>query len=389
MNNELIFWGALAILFYTYLGYGLVIALWARAKESPCRREPSLTEDELPTVTLLIAAYNEKDILADKAENIDALTYPADRLEIMFVTDGSSDGTPDWLRDHTNYTVLHSDARKGKTAALNRAMKQVESDIVVFTDANTFLHPEAITRLVQPYADSTVGAVSGEKRVGLKDTQKAHGAGEGLYWRYESTLKNLDYKVHTVVGAAGELFSVRRSLYQPVAEDAILDDFMITLGIVDRGYRVAYVKEAYALEAPSASLTEEMKRKVRICAGGFQSISRLKGLLNPFKQPVAWFQYVSHRVLRWAVAPFLLPLILVANLALVSQHPAYALIALGHILFYAVALYGWVTRDQDARKGWVFTPLYFVMMNVAAYMGLWRYVRGAQSAAWIRAKRAG
>lgn len=388
MSFEMIFWGTLFVLFYTYLGYGLIIAIWAGAKSSSDTPGSTLDEQDLPSVTLLIAAYNEKDILASKAENIDALIYPSDKLDILFVTDGSTDGTQDWLRSNTTYRVMHASGRRGKTAALNRAMKAIASDIVVFTDANTLLHPESIKRLVQPYADTAVGAVSGEKRVGLKDTRKAHGAGEGLYWRYESKLKDLDYKVHTVVGAAGELFSIRRSLYVPVAEDVILDDFMITLGIVEKGYRVAYVKEAYALEAPSASLAEEMKRKVRICAGGFQSMVRLRGLLNPVRQPVAWFQYISHRVLRWAVAPFMLPIFLIANLALIPQHPVYLLLALGHVLFYAMALYGWVTRDRNARKGWLFTPLYFVMMNVAAYLGLWRSIRGTQSAAWVRSVRA-
>lgn len=393
MIMEILFWAVLGLLFYTYIGYGLTIGLLVKVKSWLAASKEStpglISDDEAPNCTLLIAAWNEIDILPAKAADIAQLTYPHGKLEVVFVTDGSDDGSEEWLRENTDFTVHHRPERKGKTAALNRVLPMIDSDVVVFTDANTMLHPQALERLVAPYADPTVGAVSGEKRVGVVDTDKAHGAGEGLYWRYESLLKRLDYQLHTVVGAAGELFSVRTRLYQAVPEDTILDDFMITLGIVERGFRVAYVPDAYALEAPSASLSDEMKRKNRICAGGFQSMVRLPGMLNMVRRPVAVFQYVSHRLLRWAVAPFLLPVLFLTNLWLAPESWMYAIILIAHVMFYVLAGAGWWMRNRSMQSGWVFTPLYFLMMNVSAWIGLWRFLRGKQSAAWIRARRAG
>ncbi len=402
---EWLFWGSFSLIFYTYLGYGVLVALliglrfaWkgdcGRADchlsaSKACVHSGTQTPEELPEVTLVIASWNERSILPAKVRDIRGLTYPASKLRVAFVTDGSDDGSEAWLRTHTDFDVYHEDARRGKTAALNRVMPMIKSPIVVFTDANTHLHPEALERLVAPYADPSVGAVSGEKRVGLVDTDQAHGAGEGLYWKYESLLKKMDFRLHTVVGAAGELFSVRTELFEPVPEDTILDDFMITLGIVDRGYRTAYVADAWALEAPSASLADEWKRKTRICAGGFQSMRRLPGMLNIFRHPTATFQYVSHRMLRWAVAPFLLPIMLFANAWLAVSSPWYAGILLLHVAFYAAAFWGWTSRNSSKARKWLFTPLYFLMMNAAAWTGLWRHVRGNQSAAWIRARRAG
>lgn len=390
---EYLFWVGFGLLFYTYIGYGLVVALLVKFKQGRAPRDHASEVDpareEVPTCTLLIAAWNERDILAEKVEDIKRLTYPAEKLEVVFVTDGSSDGSEEWLRSNTDFTVYHQPERRGKTAALNRVVPLLSTDVVAFTDANTKLHPLALHRLVRPYQDPSVGAVSGEKRVGLLDTDKAHGAGEGLYWRYESLLKKLDARLHTVVGAAGELFSIRTDLFDPVPEDTILDDFMITMRIVEQGYRVAYVSDAYALEAPSASLLDEMKRKNRICAGGFQSMVRLPGLLNVFVRPVATFQYVSHRLLRWAVAPFILPLLLVSNLLLAGGSWFFTWILIAQSAFYAAALMGWWSRNRSVKRGWVFTPLYFVLMNASAWIGLWRFLSGTQSAAWSRAHRAG
>ncbi len=389
MTNEFIFWFCLSVLFYTYLGYGGVIWCWTRFKRlfsAPPRLE---SNPSYPSVSLVIAAYNEKSILAQKIENCKALLYPKDLLEIVFVTDGSDDGSESFIRENSDFKVFHSPDRKGKTAALNRVVPQLENEILVFTDANTDLNQESIQRLVQPYSDPNIGAVSGEKRVGGIETDKAHGAGEGLYWKYESALKHMDAEVHTIVGAAGELFSVRRSLFPSVPEDTILDDFMITLGIVARGYRVGYVSDAFALEAPSASLMDEMGRKIRICAGGFQSIVRLPQMLNVFKHPTATFQYVSHRILRWTLAPFLLPILFVSNLIMANGSTFYSSVLGLHIGFYVLAGLGYLTRKKAIRSPWLFTPLYFLMMNLAAYLGLYKYLRGNQHAAWQKVKRAG
>ena len=259
--------------------------------------------------------------------------------------------------------------------------------MVVFTDCNTLLNPEAVHELVRHYADPAVGAVSGEKRV-LRDGSTS-GAGEGLYWRYESFLKRCDSDIHSLMGAAGELVSFRTELFAPLEPDTILDDFVQSMRIVGAGYRVVYEPRAYALEPPSFSLKEEMKRKVRICAGGWQAMSRLLPLLNPLRQPVVSFLYLSHRVLRWTLTPALLALLLPLNAALALQlDGVYALLLGLQGLFYGAAALGWWRAAQGQPAGPLLVPLYFTMMNVAVFQGAGRFWRDAQPAAWDKAQRA-
>ena len=239
------------------------------------------------------------------------------------------------------------------------------------------------------YVDKTVGAVAGEKRVQVDESADASAAGEGFYWKYESALKKWDSELYSVVGAAGELFSVRRSLYQDVEPDTILDDFMISMLIAAKGYRIVYEPQAYAVESASENVTEELKRKVRIAAGGIQSILRLKGLLNPFKYPILSFQYVSHRVLRWTVTPFLLILVFFLNIALALQpgEIIFKVIIAAQLFFYLLAITGMIMEKRHIRIKALFVPYYFCVMNYAVLMGIIRFFSNKQSAAWERAQR--
>ncbi len=385
---EILFWTGLFIVGFTYLGYGLLVAILLKIKGKKIPPIKDLPEEQLPTVTLLIAAYNEADILMDKITNCLALDYPADKLDILFVTDGSSDGSELLLQRQTGIRVLHHPDRKGKIAAIKRSMPQVDSEIIVFTDANTFLNTSAIRRLTRDFQDPTVGAVAGEKRVISQGD--ASSGGEGLYWRYESFLKKQDSQLYSVVGAAGELYAIRKECYHNVQSDTILDDFMHTLLIAKDGYRVTYAPEAIAEEHGSANVGEELKRKVRICAGGFQSISRLLPLLNVFKYGTLSFQYISHRVLRWTLAPLFLPIIFFSNMYLVGQntHWMYTLLLFGQIVFYLFALLGYIFQDKKINIPGFFAPYYFVMMNYSVYAGFKRYMKGQQQASWEKAKRA-
>jgi cellulose synthase/poly-beta-1,6-N-acetylglucosamine synthase-like glycosyltransferase len=283
---------------------------------------------------------------------------------------------------------MHTPVRSGKILAMHRAMGEVDTEVVVFTDANTFLNKDALLLIARHYADASVGAVSGEKRV-MQDALSDATAGEGFYWKYESTLKKWDSELYSVVGAAGELFSVRRSLYRSVEPDTILDDFMISMQIAEKGYRIVYEPDAYASELSSENIKEELKRKVRIAAGGIQSILRLKKLMNPFHDPLLSFQYISHRVLRWTVTPFLMILALVLNIIIVARSGGvvYQLILVGQVAFYLLALAGWVLERQKIKIKALFVPYYFCMMNYAVLAGIRRYFKGAQSAAWEKAKR--
>lgn len=387
MNTiEILFWSCLLLTFYTYLGYGLLLWLLVQTKEKLGFKnlEPDL--DYLPDVTLVIPSFNEADFIEEKAKNSLELAYPKSKLRILFITDGSTDGTEKILEKIEGVEVTHSPVRGGKSAAENRAIEMVKSEIVVFCDANTRLNDQAIRLMVAHFADPKVGAVSGEKRIFQDAQQDAAGAGEGLYWRYESTLKRLDARLYSIVGAAGELIAFRTKLFDPLEHDTILDDFVQSMRICLQGYRVAYEPNAYAMETASASVSEELKRKIRIAAGGWQAMSRLGGALFYVKQPLLSFAYISHRVLRWSITPFALLFLVPLNLLLVEQ-PFYALLFAGQILFYLLAWKGYLD-DSKGIKSKFFIPYYFFIMNYAVIAGFFRFIKGSQSAKWERAKRA-
>jgi biofilm PGA synthesis N-glycosyltransferase PgaC len=388
---EITFWLSLFIVFYTFLGYAIVLYVFMRIRIAlKGRRILPPMDQEFPTLTLIIAAYNEESIIEEKIRNTLELAYPEGKLKLLFITDGSSDSTPDRISKYPAIKLMHTPARSGKIQAIHRAMHEVDTEVVVYTDANTFLNKEALLLIARHYADPSIGAVSGEKRV-MQDSVSDATAGEGIYWKYESTLKKWDSELYSVVGAAGELFSVRRSLYKPVESDTILDDFMISMLIAQQGYRIVYEPAAYASELSSDNIHEELKRKVRIAAGGIQSIVRLKKLLNPFGNPLLTFQYISHRVLRWTVTPFLMILALILNLVIVLQsaHWIYTLILAGQVTFYVLALLGWLLETRKIKVKALFVPYYFCMMNYAVIAGIGRYIKGSQSSVWEKAKRKG
>ncbi|HEY8401643.1 MAG TPA: glycosyltransferase family 2 protein [Cytophagaceae bacterium] len=385
---QVLFWLGIAVIFYAYFGYGLLIYFLVRLKRMVVGTT-AMQEAYEPDVTFIIPCYNEADILEQKVKNTLALNYPKDKLQIMFVTDGSTDGSEQVLQKYARIKVLHDDRRAGKSAAVNRAMKYVETSVVVLSDANTILPPDALGHLTKHYADPNIGAVSGEKRVLSSDVDSAAGAGEGLYWKYESLLKKLDAEFYTLVGAAGELVSFRTDLYTELEEDTILDDFILSLRVVEQGYKVAYEPMAYAMETASANVKEEFKRKVRICAGGWQAMARLKSLLNPFKDFRLSFEYISHRVLRWSLAPFFLLMLIPLSVYLHwAEGGVYSWILLAQMMFYLLAVVGWYLENRQIRYKVLFVPFYFTMMNYAVFAGFLRFIKGKQNAAWERSKRA-
>lgn len=390
MNTlEIIFWILLAIIFYTYIGYGIVLFFMIRIKRLfKKKKEIVLSDDELPEVTLLIAAFNEQDYVKAKVENTQSLNYPQHKLIQIWVTDGSDDATPELLKAYNNVEVLHKPERNGKIAAMNRGVKFVKSPIVIFSDANTLLGKESIRKIAEMFADPKTGCVSGEKRIFNADSEAASAAGEGIYWKYESTLKRWDAELYSAVGAAGELFAIRTELFKEVEADTLLDDFIISLRVAMQGYKIDYDPEAYAIETASANVKEELKRKIRIAAGGIQSIVRLYPLLNIFKYGILSFQYISHRVLRWTITPLALVLMLLINIVLAPFSTLFLVILGLQILFYLSALIGWVLENKKLKVKIFFIPYYFFIMNYAVFMGFGRYMKKSQSVNWERAKRA-
>ena len=389
------------VVFYTYVGYGAVAWLLVRlrAGRKTAAGKPSVG---VSAVTMVVPAYNERAYLPTKLQNCLDQDYPAEHLHLLFVAEGSDDGSVAYLEQMKltipNLTIISGTRRLGKVAAMNQAMRQVNTPITIFTDANTQLNREAVSRLAKRFGEANVGAVTGEKRISVQGSEAAAGSGEGLYWRYESFLKKLDAQLHTIVGAAGELFAIRTDLYEPVEPDTLLDDFMISLRIAARGYRVEYAPDAYALERPSHSVGEEMKRKVRIATGGFQAIQRLAHLLNIFTYGWLTFQYVSHRVLRWAVTPFCLPLLVVLNLVLLTEpsvvgRPSpdlffWQTVLVLQLIFYATACVGYTLENRQTRWKLTFVPFYFVFMNWCVLLGFARFRNGPISGVWEKAKRA-
>lgn len=399
---KIIFWLCLALVFYTYIGYGIVLAILVGMKRAFGKKrlkQPLPSDIDLPEVTLMICAYNEEDIVASKMENTHRLNYPKGKLKVMWVTDGSNDSTNERLAAYEDVTVVYKPEREGKTAALNHGIKSVETPLVIMTDANTMLNADCVREVVRCFMDPKVACVAGEKRVmarnegedagAKKDNGQAVAAGEGLYWKYESTLKRLDSELYSAMGAAGELCAIRTPLYREMPKDTLLDDFIMSMLLVDEGNRIAYTADAYAMEYGSADFTEESKRKRRIAAGGLQSTWRLRRMLNPFRQPVVAFQLLSHRVLRWTITPFALLALVPLNIIIVALGGCmiYTVILALQALFWLAALAGWLMARSGKKNKLLYIPYYFVFMNVNVFRGT-AYLRSHKSnGAWEKAKR--
>ena len=396
MILSLLFWGFLFILFYTYVGYALLLWFFVAIKKLSSRRNISSKDYGYePEVCLFVTAFNEKDYINQKVNNAFSLDYPKEKNQYVWVTDGSDDGSPEMLKKIEELEVYHQPERRGKMHAMNRGMKFVKAPIVIFSDSNTVLGKQSIREIVECFSKSEVGCVAGEKRIVQKDEEAAAGAGEGLYWKMESWIKRKDWELNSAVGAVGELFAIRTDLFEEVEPDTLLDDFVISLRIAQRGYKIAYAPNAYAEETASLNVKEELKRKVRIAAGGIQTIIRLKGLLNPFKNGVLSWQYLSHKVLRWAIAPPALFLLFIVNFLLVvtanswEANNFYALVLYLQLVCYMAAGLGWYFENKKVRLKALFVPYYFVMINYASILGIIRYAKGRQSVNWEKSKRAG
>lgn len=392
---EILFWVAVAVVVYTYVGYGIILWMMVKVKEwfiKPVTL-PHPTDEELPEMTLFITAYNEEQVVDEKMANCLDLDYPREKLHIVWCTDGSNDHTVERLGCWPQATVLHTPERKGKTAAINRGLQFVHTPLVAFTDANTMLNRASLRLIAQAFLEQKVGCVAGEKRIQTEEKADAAQGGEGLYWRYESALKALDSRLNSAAGAAGELFAIRRELFQPLEEDTLLDDFVLSLRIVEQGYRIAYLKEAYAMESGSANLAEEEKRKVRIAAGGLQSIARLWPLFNPLRYGIFSFQYVSHRVLRWSITPVLLFALLPLNVVLLfgtERTALYVILWLLQALFYLAGSLGYYLSMRRTKNKLLFVPCYFLFMNLNVLRGMVYLSKrnDKEKGTWEKARRA-
>jgi len=393
---ETIFWILLLVVFYTYAGYALLLSVMLFFKNLFSDKKISVksADKELPKVCLFVTAFNETSYVDAKVKNMLSLNYPSEKIQYLWITDGSDDGTPEKLSQYPNMEVHHLPERNGKINAMNRGMQFVKAPIVIFSDSNTILCTEAVSIIVQTFGDLKVGCIAGEKRIVSNKADGAAGSGENLYWKFESWVKRMDSELNSAVGAVGELFAIRTDLYTEVENDTILDDFIISLRIAENGFKIAYTPDAYAIETASVNVAEELKRKVRIAAGGLQTVVRLKELLNPFRFGWLSLQYISHKVLRWTIAPLALFCLFFVNyLILLNQGEAelstfYSAFFYLQSFMYLLALVGWILESRKIRFKLLFIPFYFTAINYASILGWVRFLKGKQSVRWEKSKRA-
>jgi len=397
-----LFWFCIGSIFYTYAGYPFLVTLLARLRPDwmPIVRSRA-KQVPLPTVTLLIAAYNEQEVMAEKLENSLALDYPREKLQILVTADGSDDRTPEIVHQFASRGVelSYSPPRRGKMAAINRAMPLATGEIVIFSDANNLYAPDTIQELGVPFVDPSVGAVSGAKTI-LKGNG-ALGASEGLYWRYESFIKQQETRLRTCTGVAGEILAIRHELFESPPDEIINDDFYMGMRLLKRGYRIVYTPTARSFERVSPSAQHEVTRRSRIIAGRYQAIARAAEWL-PSEPLIAW-QVISHKVIRPLVPLAMIGAFLSNVIAVIrsnsSKHPSTQkeqplrhltspfnwLFLILQVLFYVLALLP--IERKGAIGKMLYLPTFLLNSNKAALIGLYRFVSKRQSTLWKRVPR--
>ncbi len=389
---ETAFWLSATLILYTYFGYPLLLIAISGIRQAYLdttyvlnrtdrRTAPVL---ELPTVTVVVSAFNEESCIGDRIANLLAADYPPDKLRVLVGSDGSTDRTAEILggvSDPRLVTKVFS-TNRGKISVLNDLVQQADSELLVMTDANTVYDTDTIKMLVRHFFDPRVGAVCGELH--LVDLESGLNQ-DSAYWRYEQVLKFHESRIGGLLGANGAVYAIRRSLYEPLPTDTIIDDFQIVMNVSKQGYMVKYDPESKASETVAPNLAAEHGRRVRIGAGNFQSISRVKWALNPLVGSRS-LSFLSHKLLRWFV-PHLMIIALLTNALLVSS-PFYLTTLAGQVLFYAIAVYGLLRlRSNRLNPSFVSIPAFFVAMNFALLLGFFRFLRSDLRGSWNATER--
>ncbi len=378
-----LFWILVGMILYTYILYPLAILAGARFFPTLVRKD----EAQTPSASVIIPAHNEEEILETKIANCLSIDYPFDCIEFLFGSDGSTDSTAEILRKNANSQVkvfLYPE-RSGKQNVLNKLITEAEGEILVFSDANTIYEPNAIKKLTRHFADPSVGGVCGKLQL-VNPRGNEQGHGESFYWQFENAVKKAEGTIHSVMGANGAIYAIRKELYRPLPSNRIvMDDFVIALAVVDQGYRMLYDPDAMATERTSQNMQDEFRRKVRIAAANFNALPHIGNLLVPNKGFIALGLW-SHKLIRWSV-PFLAISALVTNLFILGQGDIYLLTFAVQSLVYVFAALGYFCDKLFHRSG-PFMPFYYlVAMNLAIMLGLWRNLTHKQQIAWERVSR--
>jgi cellulose synthase/poly-beta-1,6-N-acetylglucosamine synthase-like glycosyltransferase len=376
---SVVFYLSLLFVLYVYAGFPLCLTLIAGRRRRPA---PDMDDAELPSVSLVIAAYNEETVIERKILNGLSIEYPQEKLQFVFVSD-STDRTNEILARYESERVKACllPERRGKVAALHEALKLCNTDLVVMSDANTWYRPDSIRKLARHFRDPEIGVVTGDVRI--LPTAQPFGAGEGAYYKYERALQALESRFWSTVAIDGAMYAIRRDDVRFPASGLIADDFVTAMNVGLRGLRIIYDPEAIAEEDPTPTDGQEFARKIRVVAYAIQSF--LKGEGRPeFRQFRLWWTYMSHKLLRWFVPVFLL-FALLSNLVAALVAPVWRSVLAAHLAMYAAALIGWKFPSMQSRLFRV--PYYFVLVNTAAFLGIWRGIRSRQSAVWVRTER--
>jgi cellulose synthase/poly-beta-1,6-N-acetylglucosamine synthase-like glycosyltransferase len=373
------FWGAVAVLAYTYAGFPLLVLARAAVRPRPYR-----TGDVRPPVSVLIAAHNEATAIGPKLESVLAAAYPGGRREVIVASDGSDDGTEEVVRRYEDRGVrLLALPRVGKAAALNRAIAVATGEVLVFTDANSALEPDAVTALVRPFADPTVGGVAGDQRYRRRGDEAAVTGGERRYWDFDRLLKVAESRAGNAISATGALYAVRRELVGEVPE-GVTDDFATSTGVIAAGARLVFAPDAVAWEPVAASGEVEFGRKVRVMTRGLRGVLVRRELLDVRRHGFYTVQLVSHKVLRrLMVVP--LAVLAVASPALWRRGRLYRLATVGQVLFYGAGAAGLLAGSSGRRRGrhrLLAIPAFFCLVNAASVKACWNLVTGRRIDRW-------
>ncbi len=373
---EITFWFLLVLLLYTYFGYPLLVLLAGFGSET----DSAPDDNFLPVVSLIIAAYNEEDIIAEKLKNSLELDYPEEKLEVIVFSDASEDGTDNIVDSFNNEGVrlLRIEGRKGKTYCQNVAVEQAIGEIIVFSDANSIYRQDAVKYLVRNFSDPRVGCVCGELRYHSSESQNSE-EGEGLYWKYETWIKKLESRLGSLIGASGSMYAVRKSIYTPLKRD-IISDFVEPLAIMMKNYRVVYEENAVCYEVLTSGYRQEFKRKSRIINRSMRGLWIMRSLLNPFKWFLPALQLISHKILRWT-APFSLVGVFFCNMFLISDF-IYLILFFSQVLFYLFALIGFILEKKKIKFRVLNIPYFFCIMNLASLFAFAKLISGRKERVW-------
>jgi cellulose synthase/poly-beta-1,6-N-acetylglucosamine synthase-like glycosyltransferase len=377
--TRLVFWVVVGIVFFAYAGFPLLVMLIGALRRRRHRRE-----DVTPRASVLIAAYNEAGGIAAKVRNTLDQDYPADRLEVVVVDDASTDGTADAVEAirSPRARVIRMSQRGGKVAAINAGVGACSGEVFVFSDANAELAPDAVRRLVAPFADPGVGGVCGNQRNAPGNGALARG--ERLYWEYDKLVKHLESRTGSIVAADGSIYAIRRRHFEPVPA-GVTDDFFISTAVVKHGARLVFAPDAQSIETPLERGEDHFRRRVRITEQALLSLLKRRELLNPFRYGLYSLVLIGHKVVRRAASPLLL-LLLPLNLLLIGQGGIYDATALAQVAVYSAALLGAMFRGRAAAK-LLSVPYYFVLGNLATAVGIVRFLSGRRSLMWEPVRR--